>query len=85
MRRRDGSEDPALTAAPPDPYAHALAYAVQKVWNDDAGYRRFDQMRCTRAGRMMGSTVFVCRATFTMRNGVTRRYRGVILADGTPV
>lgn len=57
---------------------------MQKVWNDEAGYRRFGGMRCVRAGRMYDSAVFVCRASFTMRNGVTRSYRGVILADGTP-
>jgi hypothetical protein len=68
-----------------DPFAHALAYAVETVWNDEAGYQRFHRMRCARAGRMFGSAVFVCHATFTMRNGETRSYRGVILADGTPV
>lgn len=74
-----------MTVAPPDRYAQALAYAIERVWNDEAGYQRFRGMRCVRAGRVYASAAFVCRSTFTDRKGRVHHFRGVILADGTPI
>jgi hypothetical protein len=77
-----------IVALPPPPQNHAdaFAYALPVVWNSRQDRVRFSDMRCHRAGRAYGRTVFICTTTYTNRiTGEVRRYRFTLHAWGAVV
>jgi hypothetical protein len=69
--------------APPQNYADAFEYALPVIWNSGQDRVRFSEMRCHRAGRVHGRTVFICKTLYTDRvTGEERRYKFTLLAWG---
>ena len=75
-----------VTTPPPHNMGDALAYALVHVWNSEQGPVTFSDMTCARAGIVELQTAFTCHTAVTdRRTGVSRRYRLLVLVDGTVV